>query len=741
MKKSRLRLLSFILAILFSFTAQAQTIRTIAGNGSWNLDVPTIGIGGQALNSPFTVNWGIAVDTSGNVYFTEQYKHVIKKMNPNGILSIVAGTGFPGALGDSGLATSAQLENPTPLVFDAAGNLYVGDAGSREVRKITPAGIITRVAGKKSITSYGTGDGGSALNAGLGSVSGLAFDAAGNLYIADGNARVRKVNAAGIITTVVGSGRTGNGGNGGLATDTTASFNGIADVAIDAAGNIYVADQNNNCVRKISTTGLLTVFAGSSTGLGGTAGDGGPATSARMTGPVGLKFDKIGNLYISDQTNSKIRKVTPAGIISTIAGNGGYGFGGDGGAPLPAKFAYPAHFCFDKRGYMYIVDKGNGGPYPPGNSVGRRIRQIFNVDTFHISVLPSNVLCGNTSASFVANVRYAYYSFIYQWKINGVPVGTNSPNFASTTINNHDTVTCTVIDTAAGGMRLAISDTVIMTVLPPILPSLSIASSGDTVCNGLPVTLTATAINGGSSPIFQWYVNSIPRGTGPVFTFIPVLGDIVTCALTSNDPCAYPHTFHVDRPISVIPSFLPSVTVHADPDTVVAYWSEIISFFTNVTYGGSSPTYQWYNNSGPIPGATNSSYSKEMYGADTIYCVMHSNAFCAVPDIDTSEIVYITTGTLSLSDINGLTANLIVYPNPNNGNFRLKGVVNNTTGGSINVEIRNVLGQSVYKNTIRYDNGKVDVPVELDNSLPSGMYYLITGDQKSNRSIPFMIKK
>ncbi len=733
MTNARLKLLGLTLLIMLSVSVRAQIIRTIAGTG--NLGYAFTGDGGPAVNADLGCPYATLVDTNGTIYFTDNTNHVIKKMTRNGILSTICGNGVPVYSGDGGPATAASIASPTAIIFDPAGNIVFGDGTNKLVRKISPSGIITTIAGNWSVHIV-NGDGGPATAAGLGSVSGLAYDAAGNLYIADGNARVRKVNTAGIITTFAGTGALGFLGNGGPAT--AATFDGISDIAFDAAGNLYIADRNNYVVRKVNTAGVISVFAGMGPAFSGSTGDGGAATSARLNGTAGLKFDAAGNLYLTEQNVNKIRKVTPAGIISTFAGTISGGFSGDGGAPTAAKFYNPSQICFDSRGNVYIADRGSPGT--SGNPWGRRIRQIFYVDTFHLTVTPSPVLCGNTAATFTAHPTKAYYSYVYRWAVNGVTVGGNSPVYASTTVHNQDTVTCSIIDTANGGMKLAISDTIIMTVLPPILPVLHLTNSGDTICAGLPITFTATATNGGSAPIFKWYVNSVYMWTGSMFSYIPVTGDFVTCVLISNDPCAFPNTTHIDVPLTVVPSYKPTITIHADPDTVLAYWSQIITLFSNLTYEGTAPTFQWYNNQGPIAGATNATYQQSMYGADTFYCVMHSNGYCAVPDIDTSNIVHISTGKLSVGDLTTESVSFSVYPNPNNGHFTLKGSVHDGAAGIVTIDIKNVLGQSVYKTAIYHSGNNIEQNLDLGPDLPSGMYYLMSGDARGNRVTPFLKK-
>jgi hypothetical protein len=270
------------------------------------------------------------------------------------MISTVAGNGIGGDSGDGGAATAAQLWDPRGVAVDAAGKLYIADSGRHRIRKVTPDGIITTVAGN-GIEGY-SGDGGAATAASLRWPYGVAVDATGNLYIADAdNHRIRKVTQDGIITTVAGNGIGGYSGDGGAAT--AASLYYPRDVAVDAAGNLYIADSDNHRIRKVTSAGIITTVAGK--GTGGYSGDGGAATSASLLWPHGVAVDATGNLYIADKNNNRIRKVTPSGIISTVAGNGAYGYSGDGGPATAASLQWPHGVAVDAAGNLYIADTSN----------------------------------------------------------------------------------------------------------------------------------------------------------------------------------------------------------------------------------------------------------------------------------------------------------------------------------------------------------------------------------------------
>src|SRR5437773_2057330 len=333
--------------------AATGIITTVAGNGVFGF----AGDGGAATDASLGVPVGVAVDAGGDLYIADYSNHRIRKVSAaTGIITTVAGNGINTFAGDGGAATSASLNSPSGVALDASGNLYIADYFNNRIRKVDAAsGIITTVAGNGSPAF--AGDDGAATSASLNGPVAVALDASGNLYVADqGNHRIRKVAAAtGIITTVAGNGINTFAGDGGAATN--ASLNYPASVALDASGNLYIADPNNNRIRKVAAaTGIITTVAGGGSSLG----DGGAATSASLYDPTALALDASGNLYIADQNNHRIRKVDAAtGIITTVAGNGSPAFAGDGGAATSASLNNPDGVALDASGNLYGADQGN----------------------------------------------------------------------------------------------------------------------------------------------------------------------------------------------------------------------------------------------------------------------------------------------------------------------------------------------------------------------------------------------
>jgi sugar lactone lactonase YvrE len=273
----------------------------------------------------------------------------------SGEISTLVGNATRGAGGDGGPAKSASLNSPEDIALDPAGNLFIVDSGNNRVRRVdATTGIITTVAGRADGFN---GDGGPATSASLSSPGGIAVDEAGNLFIADtGNSRVRRVDAAtGIITTVAGNGKFSFGGDGGRAT--SASLNSPEDVAVDAAGNLFIVDTFNSRIRRVDTNGNITTVAGN--GRSGPLGDGGPAINASLILPDGIVVDRMGNLFVVDTENNRVRRVNTDGTIMTVAGNGSVGFGGDGGRAVNASLNFPEGIAIDGMGNLFIVDTEN----------------------------------------------------------------------------------------------------------------------------------------------------------------------------------------------------------------------------------------------------------------------------------------------------------------------------------------------------------------------------------------------
>ena len=337
------------LSLLAAAFASGQTITTFAGNGTAGFS----GDGGQATQSQINRVVGLAVDASGNIYFADEVNNRVRKVDANGVITTFAGTGPAAFGGDGGPAAQAQLNGPLGLCVAPSGDIYINDQGNKRVRKISPSGTISTVAGNGS--NVHGGDGGAATSAGMVIPIRCVVDKTGNLFIADQGAhRIRKVDANGLITTYAGSGAQGFSGDGGPAAQ--AAMNNPTAVSVDDSGNIYVTDQLNHRIRRIDAAGTIQTVAGN--GSPTYSGDGGAATSASLNSPGGIVLDSAGTLFIVDTLNERVRKVS-GGAISTVAGTGTVGYSGDGGPALQAQFNLPFAITLDKAGNVYVGDISN----------------------------------------------------------------------------------------------------------------------------------------------------------------------------------------------------------------------------------------------------------------------------------------------------------------------------------------------------------------------------------------------
>jgi len=350
MKAAKTLALAFLFSgVLLAASPDSLTITTVAGNGKDGFS----GDGGPATSAQLFNPHGIAADASGNLYIADTDNRRIRKVSATGIMSTAAGNGAEGFSGDGGPATAARLSYPFWIAVDSFGDLYIADSLNFRIRKVSASGIITTVAGKG--TRGFSGDGGPATSAEIGAPRGLAVDASGNLYFADAdNSRIRKVSATGNIVTVAGNGIKGFSGDGGPATSAE-----IADpngVAVDSSGNLYIDDEDNVRIRKVDAAGIITTVAGGgSNGLG----EGGPAVAAEISDPVSVAVDSAGNVYFADANNGIIRKVSAEGIIATIAGSGDYGYNGDDRPALSARLSTLGGVAVDSEGDVYLVDEQN----------------------------------------------------------------------------------------------------------------------------------------------------------------------------------------------------------------------------------------------------------------------------------------------------------------------------------------------------------------------------------------------
>jgi hypothetical protein len=390
MKKS---LTAAFIAAGLSLHAFAQapqfTISTVAGNGTAGFS----GDGGPATSAEFHGPFGVAIDGSGNLYVVDFSNERIRRISTNGTITTYAGTGVQGFNGDGGPAASAELSRPSRDWVDGSGNLLFTDPGNSRVRKVTPGGTISTIAGNG--TAAEGGNGGPATSASLYYPENVITDSNGNIYISDGGGNTIRKISNGVITKIAGDGSAGYSGDGGMAT--AASLNNPLGLMLDGSGNLYIADNGNSRIRKVAN-GIITTIAGN--GTKAFSGDGGPATSAELANITGLQFDAAGNLYMTD--GSRIRVILTSGIIETVAGTGTAGYSGDGGLALDAELNSPLAIAMSPSGGIYIADSFN-------NRVRLLTPAVQSSTTFN-TVLPQLAFGGG------------WYTALYFTNLNGSPV-------------------------------------------------------------------------------------------------------------------------------------------------------------------------------------------------------------------------------------------------------------------------------------------------------------------------------
>ena len=346
-------LLSLLSVFAVTTNSGAQTIYTIAGTGVAGFSGDTGVATGAKVYGPS----GIAVDGAGNTYFSDYYNQRVRRISSSGNITTVAGNGTAGFTGDNVIGNSTRLNNPMGLAADAYGNVYIADKGNNRIRKIDSSGYITTIAGTG--TGGYTGDNGPATDAQLFNPTGVAVDNWGNVYIADkANNAVRKIDAAGMITTIAGNGNQGYNGDT-WPSATLANLYAPSGVAVDNMGNVYIADESNNRVRKVDTFNKISTIMGR--GIAGFTADGVMATNSEIYQPNSVSVDAYGNVYVSDQLNYMIRKVDHnTNSVVTIAGKHGVSsFNGDTGLAVNALIGNCKGLAVDASGNIAFTDWQN----------------------------------------------------------------------------------------------------------------------------------------------------------------------------------------------------------------------------------------------------------------------------------------------------------------------------------------------------------------------------------------------
>ncbi len=538
-------------ALLTSTVSYSQTMSTYAGTGTASFT----GDGGAATLATMRQPNGVATDAAGNVYVCDNANQRIRKITTAGIISTIAGTGAVGysAAHEGVLATTAFINFPGGIKVDAAGNIYFADLGNNIIRKISTSGIITTVAGTPTVSGY-TGDGGAATAAKLNAPYDVAVDAAGNVYIADqGNQCIRKVNTSGVISTICGNGLIGVGAAGDGGPAISAKLNLPHSIDVDAAGNLYISDYGNNRIRKINTSGTISTIVGAVGLPYGYTGDGGPATAARIYYPEGLDVDNAGNLYFCDWTNHAIRKVGTTGIINTIAGTGTSGASGDGGLATLARLNRPTAVAVRASdGDVFIADNENN-----------KVRRIKVGDApFFTAGLSRNVtVCPVEFTTLDSALRVDDLNVGETLSWSGVDLPSNGTLAASySTLSTGSTVTPVGITYApfTGFVGLdtftvrvtdgIYSDTITIYITSLGNPVAGTITGADSVCPGLSITLTNTATGG------TWSSSNTAIATVSATGVVTgVIAGSVTISYSVSNFCATTYATLAVRVIATVP--------------------------------------------------------------------------------------------------------------------------------------------------------------------------------------------
>jgi sugar lactone lactonase YvrE len=472
----------------------------------------------SALTVPLVLPSAIVFDSAGNLYFAETGNHVIRKVDTSGNLTTIAGTGTQGFSGDTGPATSATLDSPQGLALDAANNLYIADTHNHRIRRLNlTTGLITTIAGS---TSGFSGDGAPALSAQLNLPTALAIDASGNLYLADtANHRIRRIDATtGLITTIAGTGTQGYSGDGAPAL--SAAIDSPTGITIDPSSNLYLADTHNHRIRKItSSTGLITTIAG--TGLPSYSGDAAPASAATLALPHGLTADAAGNLYLADTANHRIRRIdATTGLITTVVGDGTQAFAGDAGPPTAASLDSPTATSLSPASSLTLSDTGN-----------QRIRQVETQPAGStITTIAGLGSTTPTALTLTAPSAIAYGTGQLAANLATSPA-TGTITFLATT-----TITTKTLGTAP---LLSNTATLSITTLPAGAYTLTAIYSGDqthpsTQSAPLAFTITPQQLTATTAPIFVLYGQPIPSLSGTLAGVLPQDAANLTTTFTTT---------------------------------------------------------------------------------------------------------------------------------------------------------------------------------------------------------------
>lgn len=727
-------------------------MKTVAGNSTQGYS----GDGGPASAAQLTLTGSgplgtgpavatatVAADNSGNIYIANSWysDNTIRKVTSAGIISTIAGGVTSGYTGDGGMATAATINaSEGGVAVDGAGNLYLADMGNNRIREISTAGFIMTVAGDG--TGGYSGDGILATTAEVGSPFNVAFDGTGNMYISDfGNNRIRMVGTSGYITTIAGTGTSGFSGDGGAAT--LAKINQPTCVATDAHGNIYIADYGNNRIRKISSSTITTV-AGN--GTAGYTGDGGSAISAQIN-CLSIAVDTAGNIYLSDPTDNCIRMVSTGGIISTIAGNKGYG--GDGAIATASQLETPADVCRDANDNIYVADKGN-----------HTVRVVNNSTSIITTIAGTGVAGYSGDGAAATNAMLN--------EPGGVAINSSGDIYISDLVTQRVRVvnhTTGIITTVAGngtagysgdsGPATSAALNGPLGIAIDTAGNLYISDNGNNRIRKVDIATNIISTYAGTGVVGY-------TGDGSAATAAQVNGPAYIAFDTANNLYIADENNNVIRMVNAATGIITTVfgngtsgdTGDGGPATTAELCSPVGIAIDHS--GGISTTV--CGKIKHIPGSSGGGPVSVIAGNGLVGMSPNNTPALSAVFNGPAGICYDAAGHLIIADANnrvvrglGLTgtgvqnipvtgAQIKIIPNPNTGVFELSGAINDNSK-EITVSIVNVLGREVYHAPISVNNGAVTGRIILDKNLPGGVYYCRVMGGAEGQSISFLLQR